>query len=308
MDIYDGEERVSSLSVLCLFKNAGTYLKKFFIPMTNDLEKYYNVEFVYYIIENNSTDDTRCLLNTFISTKSYKSKFMRFDVKTDYVNVGKGINYDRISSLSNIRNKLIDNIVPLPSKWSLVIDSNIYFKVDILSRMFSVLPRKNNIGMLAPFVQQLLIHGIHINYESSKHTSNKIVSHEYENIPLTGELVNHYYDTFSFYDHNSRAHYPQCAFQKCLVCSPTRNKCDLYFKDNSVPDTIEVVDVASCFGGFVIIDNVIFNEHNIRWDTVSYNVLGESICEHVLLCFQIRKIAKKRIVLLQHIDDIYRTT
>jgi hypothetical protein len=297
MDVYDGGVKVTKLTILCCFKNDERYLSEFFIPMTLVLERIYNISFSYMIIENNSVDSTRDLLNKFIATKSPDSKLLHFDRKKDYKNTGIGNKYERIHGILDVRNTLLKNL-ELKSTWSLLIDSNIYFKENIINKMFSISPSSLNIGMMTPYTQQLMIPGIHFTKPSDR----------------TGDvepiLCHHYYDTFSLFVESSRSHYPQCAFEKCDICKQKRK--ETHNKYDTVPKTVKeteaIVDCDSCFGGFAFIHNDIFNKYAIRWETVSYNSEQESLCEHFLFCYQIRKLANKRVVILQNIDDIYRTT
>ena len=181
--IYDAKSNVEikRISIISMFKNNEKYLTDFFIGMMNEFESYYDIKFDYYIIENNSKDDTRKILKSFMETKSEKSKLLLFNKHTDYKNIGTGKNHDRLVNLTNIRNKLVNSITPLDSEWSLFIDSNIYFKVEILKDMFSIIPKENNIGMIIPYTQQLFIPNVH-KLNLTKPT-----------------LLNHFYDTFSFY-------------------------------------------------------------------------------------------------------------
>lgn len=285
--IYDEKSNVQikRISIISMFKNNEKYLIDFFIGMMNEFESYYDIKFDYYIIENNSKDDTRKILKSFIETKSEKSKLLLFNKHTDYKNIGTGKNHDRLVNLTNIRNKLVNSITPLDSEWSLFIDSNIYFKVEILKDMFSIIPKENNIGMIIPYTQQLFIPNVH-KLNLTKPT-----------------LLNHFYDTFSFYDNNSKTFWPYCAFEKCKLCK--RETC----KDRqSIPTSESIVDVDSGFGGFALIETNIINNKDIRWKTLSHEVKDdESICEHYLFCHSLKLITKKRIVLLQNVDEIYRT-
>lgn len=286
--IYDtnSDAQIKNISIISMFKNNEKYLTDFFIEMMNKFEAYYDVKFDYYIIENNSKDNTRNILKEFIKTKSKNSNLLLFNKEIDYKNIGTGKNHDRLFNLANIRNKLVNAITPLNSEWSLFIDSNIFFKVEILKDMFAILPKENNIGMIIPYTQQLFIPNIH----------------KYLNLTKPS-LFNHFYDTFSFYDKNSKTFWPYCAFQKCNFCK--RETC----KDrNSISTSENIVDIDSGFGGFSLIQTDIINNPDIRWKTLSHEVKNdESLCEHYLFCYTLKLLTKKRIVVLQNVDNIYRT-
>lgn len=284
--LYDNGRKVSNISIICMFKNNENYLGEFFEKITTEMEEMYDTIFNYYIIENNSTDNTRNILRNFIKTKSDKSKLILFGVEKDYKNIGNGKNYDRLYNLSKIRNKLVNSITPLDSEWCLFIDSNIYFKKDILQKMFN--KSCETIGMMVPYTQQLFIPQIHKNMNLDKPT-----------------LYKHFYDTFSFFDENNKTFWPYCAFERCKYCN--RETCTNNM--NTVKKEKDVVDVGSCFGGFALIRTEIINNPIIRWDTMSYDTIEkeESTCEHFIFCYLLKKITDKRIVVLQNIDEIYRT-
>lgn len=286
IQLYDGETQIQNISIICMFKNNEQYLRDFFFEMVIKFEQTYKVQFDYFIIENNSNDDTRELLKSFFKTKSSKSKLLLFNMKKDFRNIGDGRNYERLINLGDIRNKLVNAITPLSSNYCLFIDSNIYFKEDILQKMFSIKPSEQNIGMIVPYTQQLFIPQIHKIPNISKPT-----------------LLGHYYDTFSFYDDKSKTFWPYCAFDRCKLCN--RHEC---IDRKSIPISQNVVDVNCAFGGFCLVKTEIINNKLIRWDTLAYDVKkDESICEHFFFCYMLRKLTDQRIVILQNVDEIYRT-
>jgi len=288
MKLFDGPDLcIRKIAVLGMYRNDEKYME-FLTSIMEKFEKKYDVEFSYFFIENNSTDNTRDILKEFM--KDRKGRLLLWNLKKDYQNIGDGRNYDRIKSLAKIRSKLVDMCMPFSTDWCLFIDSNIFFPDDILENIFTPSrdPTKQNIGMMTMFTQQLMIPEIHKMIISDK--------------PI---FVNHYYDTYPFVDMDDRSHYPNCAFEKCGLCvhGPKGINRTLISSDASV------VDVKSAFGGFVFIKPDILNDKRIRWDTVSYEITkDESLCEHVLFCDRLRTITGKRIVVLQDIDKLYRTT
>jgi glycosyltransferase involved in cell wall biosynthesis len=277
---------VKRISVMCMFRNNSQYLKTFFVETMNQMEQLYDVEFDYYIIENNSTDNTRELLKEFIKTKSNRSKLLLFDLKQDFRNIGDGKNFERLFNLGRIRNKLVNSVTPLESQWCLFIDSNIFFKKEILLQMFEHC--QEDIGMMTPYTQQLFIPEIHGKYIRNLEKPT---------------LYNHYYDTFSYFDKNKKTFWPYCGFEKCSYC--VRRDCNYR---EIVPKDLDVVDVTACFGGFALIRTEIINDDRIRWDTMSHEIQkDESVCEHFLFCYMLKGITKKRVVICQHVNDIYRT-
>lgn len=283
-NLHDGKNRIESIDVICMFKNDETYLNSFFIKAMENFENQYDVIFNYFVIENNSTDNTRQILKSFFKHKSKSSKLLLHAVTKDYKNVGNGKNYDRIASLASLRNLIVNTITPLVSDWCLFIDSNIFFKPNILQEMFKHKPATENIGMMFPYTQQLFIPEVH-NVKSDK--------------PV---LLSHFYDTFSIYNSANKSYWPYCPFAKCKVCDHSK------LKDREIFPNVPIYDVNSGFGGFVLIETSIINNPLIRWDTLSHETThDESICEHFIFSYLLKTISKKRIVVLQEVDDIYRT-
>jgi hypothetical protein len=286
MKLYDGNLEIKCIHVLGMYRKNEIYLNSFLADTLNEMEKLYdNIEFRYYFIENNSDDETQEALKNIIKNKK-NSKLFIYNLKKDYKNIGDGRNFNRTSTLAKIRNKLVDGCIPFPeNEWCLFIDSNIYFKPTILSNIFLSCkkPSDDNIGMMCMYTQQLLIPNIHSNTKE----------------PV---LMKHFYDTYSFYDKNKHTFYPECAFDKCLICSKKPSEV------KRIPLESNITDISSGFGGFVFIKSDILNNSNIRWGTVCYNKdNNQSLCEHVLFCDRLRSITNKRIVILQNVDSLYRT-
>jgi hypothetical protein len=287
--LHDNDKRITSISILCMFKNNEKYLSEFFVNTMVEMGEMYDLVFNYYIIENNSNDKTREILKIFMKYQSSKSKLLLFDVENDFKNIGDGKNFERLKGLQEIRNKLVNSVTPLDSEWCLFIDSNIFFKPDILVKMFNCNPTKNNIGMLSPYTQQLFIPEIHKHLNLTKPT-----------------LFSHFYDTFSHYDVNNKTFWPFCGFEKCKFCVRKINNKDI--DCDIVKKNLEIVDVNSIFGGFSLIKTEIINDERIRWGTICYdNLKNESLCEHFLFCYTLKLLTNKRIVVLQNVDEIYRT-
>lgn len=287
--LYDGITKIHTIHILGIYRNNENYLT-FLFKRFCEWEAYYtDVSFRYYFLENDSIDKTREKLQAFIKDRP-KSKLILYHLKKDYRNVNDGTNYERISTLAKLRNLLVDTITPLPeNEWALFIDSNIYFQDDILSVSFSqTQPTENNIGMMGVYTQQLFIPKLH---------STSITK------PV---LIDHYYDTYSVVDLDNKSFFPRCPFQKCKKCRTLTDEHNLIAP--SIKENQAVVEVKACFGGFVFIHTNILNIHNVRWDTLMYNMKEDkSTCEHVLFCDRLRSITNKKIVVLQDVDKIYRT-
>ena len=208
-------------------------------------------------------------------------------MKKDYENIDDGRNFDRINTLARLRNKLLNCITPLPEdEWCLFVDSNLYFKQDIIREVFSQnITDTDAVGMMCVYTQQLLLPEYHL-----KNATEPV-------------LMNHFYDTYSMLDTQNRSFYPLCAFEKCPICTKYQTT-DL----ERIPKDRAVVELNSCFGGFVFIKSEILNDERIRWDTILHDSAADKcICEHFLFCDRLRNVTGKRIVMLQNVDTLYRT-
>lgn len=280
------EKQVKVINVLGMYRNNSSYLD-FLFKIFEQWESTYYVEFRYFFMENNSTDDTRDKILNFVKTRP-KSKAILFNAKKDYVNMEDGRNFNRISTLAKLRNKLIDCITPLSEdEWCIFVDSNIYFRYDVLQDIFKHdFSKHPNIGMICVYTQQLLLPELHLKNATEP------------------ALMNHFYDTYSFLDNNNRSFYPLCAFEKCPICTKYQtDKTHPRIKQNQ-----EITEVNSCFGGFVLINSDVLNDKRIRWETILYDMYTDkSLCEHYLFCDRLRSVSNKKIVILQNVDRLYRT-
>lgn len=284
--LFYGDTKLKVINVLGMYRNNATYFD-FLFKRFEEWEHAYEVEFRYFFMENNSTDDTREKILEFVKHRK-GSKAILFKSKKDYVNIDDGRNFNRINTLAKLRNKLLDAITPLPEdEWCIFVDSNLYFRYDILPEVFrQPIVDRDQVGMMCVYTQQLLLPEIHLKNETE---------------PV---LMQHFYDTYSFVDNQNRSFYPLCAFEKCSICTN-------YQTDKTharVPKDQPVVEVNSCFGGFVFIRSELLNNKAIRWDTILYDMVGDkSLCEHYLFCDRLRNTGGKKIVMLQDVEHLYRT-
>jgi hypothetical protein len=283
-NLFDGDAEIRVLHILSMFQNNQDYVETFYIPTMTSIEAMYpRVSFVYKISLGDHLDDTRKLLENFLATRDNGSKLIDDPAKLlNYYNTPSGKNFTRIATLAHIRNHLVDSIMPIQGNWTVFIDSNVYFKYDIFERLFANNLSANNIGAISPYTQQLLIPGIHPVKDRS--------------------LMNHYYDTYSFYNLQQQSYWPHCGFAKCQLCKHSKLKERIRIPEETLSD------VASAFGGFCIIHNDILNDTRCRWSTFNYDhVKDEGLCEHVQFFALLRTIHGKRVVVAQSVDNIFRT-
>lgn len=292
----DGKKNIKNISVLALFRDCSEYLT-FFFKNLEEMEKIYDVNFQYFFCENNSKDDTRQKLKSF--AKGKKCKLLLLNLEKDYVMNETSTNLSRINALLTLRNKLKSTFLPYESDWTWIIDSGIYFSVDVLKDMFSNNTEKENIGMMVPYTQQVYSKNIIVNRPEFNHLKSHIENSGNELISL-----NHAFDTYSIIDSNKIFWYPFCPFEKCLLCKEPR----AHIKYDLVPADIPIVEVTSAFCGFALIDSNIFNNEQLYWDTICLNtVKNTSLCEHNIFCDRVRTLSGRKVVILQNIKNVYRT-
>lgn len=300
--LHDGVSQVKQISVMGMFRNNGTFLSEFLLKQLEVLEATYDVEFSYHFIENDSTDNTRELLKAWFAgsangTKK-NGKLLLGKLAREY-NAQKGECFDRTNTLAKLRNTLLESMMPLTSQWTIFLDSHIYFPANILERMLNDLrPAAENIGMITPFTKQVYTYGqlkrMGINIRTPVPISDN------ERIDLI-----HNFDTFTLITEDNVMYYPSCPFRRCLICPhvrPADSKHPIIEPDQAI------VDCRSTFNGFGLFDSSALNHPRVRWDTLAYDQSGNmSLCDHVLMCDRLRTVTGKRIVLLQHLDDVLRT-
>ena len=287
MLLQDGVKDISTLNIINMFRDNEDYLNGFYIPMMNKLEKRYPLcKFIYHITENDSKDNTAICLVKFMKDRDPRSKlYLDPPLTLEYVNMPSGKNFSRLRTLSEIRNSVVERSRPFEGDWSVFIDSNIIFTESIFDELFKIRPTENDICMLCPYTQQLIIPEIHKIPTITKPT-----------------LLGHYYDTFALYNSQHQSYWPYCGFERCSICK------SITYPNRSLIPKESVTDVTSVFSGFAVMKSSILNDVRIYWHTVNYDMTkDEGLCEHVMFCDKVRTITGKRIVLVQDADKIYRT-
>lgn len=277
MELYDGIKQVDKIAIFALLKNCGEYLEYVLFPTFEKLENAYDVEFSYYFLENGSIDSTNSVIEKFLKGRNglmINDVGRSFD---DASNTNYSIQFTRISKMAYLRNLLFDSCRQYITDvdWLLFVDDGIRFDENVLYRLFSKYPAKNNIGILAPYSCEML-----------KQEGNGFTS------------FNHYYDTFALVYSDGINTRPFCRFMKCSSCfnSPVRLKLD------SISMIQYIIDVRSCFGGFLLVDNSCMKNKNIRWETVGLYTISEmALSEHIMFCNYFRAITNKRICIAQDV-------
>ena len=264
--VYDGVYPVTRIFVMALFKDNLQYLQNYFFKRMIEWEALHkkDVTFEYYFLENNSSDGTNKALAEFLTDR--KGRLITLDLPPCDMS---GIKFSRVERLALLRNTLLDDVRQdlVRDSWCLLIDSDIEFETDTLERLFTTTnPRSNNVGMLGAFS-----------------IDKRIGS-------------GHYYDLFALETTNNCDTSSYCPFDTCSYC---KINCERRFgHDNNL------INVKSCFGGFVIIDTNVFLDHrNVMWDTRPTGG-GDGLCEHRMFCESIRENTHMRVCLAADVDSV----
>lgn len=286
--LHDGNKRVDNIAVTCLVRNNAEWLH-YAVQKFKEMEEFYDTKFTYYFFENDSTDDTVYIIQHFISQAGRNERGSKIFSETmpSYKNLG--VNFERTDRLASLRNRLKKLITPLQQDWVLMVDTEIFFHVDTLHKLFMVEPAKNNIAMVCPYATEIYT-GKMIKKQNPNANAN---------IPDSQIFTsNHYYDTFAFVDDNGKNYWPNCNFAACNKCNKNQ--------PNLIPKHQNIVDVDSAYGGFCIIQTMHYNHPAILWKSI--DLFGKfATCEHILFCAALRASSQKRIVVHTHANQVQWT-
>ena len=234
-----------TFNIIATFRNNEKYLSNFLIPMLSTLEKKYN--FHYYFYENDSKDYTREILKKFLQEKNGEFKYEDFNSKSHPRNLNK----NRIQNIVNARNQYL-NLRPFKGEWSIMIDSDVIFSIDIIEQ-FLKLDKPKNLAALG----------------CNGKDSNKCRTHS---------NCNHFYDTLALIDKDGNLGLDfLCKYG--FQCCPFKDKEDREKWFNG-----ELIKVNSGYGGVCFYKTSILNKTNIFYEMpeVKKTICPEKeiVCEH----------------------------
>jgi len=290
--IYDGKDRgeqVKSITIMALFRNNRVYLE-WLLPMLERMERHYHanhdIEFHYAFYENDSTDVTPKILRKFCNHPNRRQRSLCITDKTNVQQKGfsNESGWERAGYLAKLRNKLISASRPFGTGWCLILDSDIYFELNILEEMFSVNPMDNNIAMITCNTKEV----------------KKI------DAPTGQPYVcwDHYYDTYAVVEKDDRMFYPLCRFTECSACIEKRKACHL---PTHQINANHCIDVRSAFAGCALVPSRLLNKKYVEWKTTEVSFGEMSLCEHVYFCDMIRIASEGgRVVIVNSIKPFWR--
>lgn len=277
--LHDGEHDVRSIGVFLYMRNNEQYLVNHLIPLLNAVEqKHKDIQFHYYVMENDSTDDTKRILSEFMQDRN--GVFICENLQLN--NLTDGTTFARVQRIAYIRNYLLNRVRDKLKNhdWCWFIDSNLHFEPEWLSNMFAHKPASDNIGMLGCTSLEL------------QKNDGKM-----KDVPVDVPFVtmHHYYDTYALVNSDDILTYPACLFPECV-----RPECVGYREKNpgstwNVND--KVIDMRCVWGGLVLIRSDILQNESVSWKPLG--IMHEnSLCEHIYFCDVVKAISKKRICII----------
>lgn len=257
---------VQSITLMALFRNNRSYIE-WLIPKLESMEKYYSknhgVQLHYAFYENDSTDTTPRLLQGFTNHPSRRGRSLcitdRLKEAPKSVAFENDTGIERTRYLGGLRNKLLAAMRPIKTQWVWMLDSDVYFEIDVLEAMFKCKPLDNNIAVMT---------------SNTKEVKKKASPDGHPYI-----CWEHYYDTYALVDVDDRMFYPLCRFKECIACKDRREKCGL-----STYDSNSVIDVRSAYAGCAIMRGKHLDNPIVQWKTTEVCFGEIAMCEHVYFC------------------------
>lgn len=277
--LHDGEREVHSIGVFLYMRNNEQYLINHLIPVLNEVErKYTDVHFHYYIMENDSKDNTNDVLSKFMHNRN--GVFISENLQLN--NISDGTTFARIQRISHVRNMLLNRVRDKLKchDWCWFIDSNLHFEPEWLSNMFAHKPSLHNIGMM-----------VGMSIEIQKNDGN--MGDVPKDVPFV--TMHHYYDTYALVTNADILTYPACLFPECVrpECTQYREK----YPQSTWNMDDKIIDMRCVWGGMVLIRGDILQNDCVSWKPLG--IMHEnSLCEHVYFCDMVKAVSKKRICVL----------
>lgn len=234
---------IKSMNICSLFRNNEEYLKNYFIPKMNNLQNEYPyIDFYFYFYENDSSDETKQILENFIKTN--KGKLLS-------ENLGKQVfkrdtSKSRIDNICECRNKHL-SMRPFKGDWSIFIDSDIEFPNNIIERFICKTIPENLVSLTC---------------NGTDHLKCRILKNK-----------SHYYDTLSFLDKDNNSGFLKFRKRGPNSC-PFTEKEDIEKWQNG-----ELVKTNSSFGGMAFYKTEIINKEDIIYKVEFIEKTNYS-CEH----------------------------
>lgn len=274
---------VQSITLMAIFRNNRSYVE-WLLPKLETMEKFYHGVVLHYAFyENDSTDITPRLLQRFASHPSRQARSLCICDKLKESSFENDTGVERTRYLGGLRNILLARMRPIQTQWVWMLDSDVYFEIDVLEAMFKCKPLDNNIAVMTC---------------NTKEVQKKPSPDGHPYICLQ-----HYYDTYALVDVDDRMFYPLCRFNECVACKERRQKCMLATYDA----TNNTIDVRSAFAGCAIVRGVHLDNPIVQWKTTEVCFGEIAMCEHVFFCDMVRIASGGgRVVIMNDVKPYWR--
>jgi len=222
---------------ICLVVRNGEKYMIYLDKLCKEIEtQYKELDFEYFIYENNSTDNTKDLIENF--AKNHNCKYLLEDIPNS--NMQEGIKQERGQHMTTIRNKLKDFHRDLNSDYTLLLDCDVVFlpsTIEQLIQSFDV-----TTGIVSTFCMCWTFYS----------ENNKSI-HYYDSLAVIST------DNISYKDTNNT-----CLFKTCEGCINNRNNQNIHLDESYLFDNNKIIRVKSAFGSMSMIKTEIYNQ--VRWD------------------------------------------
>jgi hypothetical protein len=247
------------ISIVGVFRDNEKYIQ-YLDNLFNRIEvKYKNIDFEYFMYENDSEDETKEAIINFYKNK--KGKYLLEDLKNNIKNNWGCCKKNKIQNnitrgnwMSQIRNKLKDFHGILNSNFVLLIDADIILLPNTIEKLLNSF--NEDIAMVSTYC-----------------------------IWYTKTKKNHYYDTFALITKDNISYKENgntCLFKICENCYKQREKILGYKIDLPCYEDDKPIEVKSTFGCMSIVKTDIYNK--VKW--------GDTDCEHHYFCKEINNYGK----------------
>lgn len=149
------------ISVIGLWRDAEKYISES-LKNIESLSSVPNTDFDFYFYENDSEDNTKDILNKWISDKNGKV----WSETLNFPKYGSVINIQRLVLLSHYRNKLLSMINETDSDYTLMIDTDISFKTEDLLELLNSMQEIDTSVMTVANIRQPQIPDLMLNETS----------------------------------------------------------------------------------------------------------------------------------------------
>ena len=269
------------ISIYCLFRDSAARIQNLFAQI-EEIEAANIAELNMFFYENDSADNTKHLLKSFLNGRSGKLLAEQLGAKR----FGSSTSPERMAFMCSCRNKCRSLGIDSEADYALVIDSDISFNSENLLRSINVLEKNKNIVMTTPNVRQPI------------------------KDLVFGESDSSYYDTYPVRDRrgNTGVYFCDC---------PLPHKDDRFQWKLGL-----LCKVHSAFGGFALVRNEAFKKckwsadihcDHVYWcyDLLEYgdividplNIVHSFVEENRIDMENFKSIATRQLQILQYCDQ-----